>query len=361
MFSIEDILTSVDDLPPVNSNPVTVDWLALDHARRSARRAAPGAGDEELDRLIDETLGFVPGRGRSRREALRVNWRGAFVNAARQGGATYLEIAERLRAIEGTARTMTKRQLINCARRASEFERRIDGASWVDLDAGTIRGLSSARQVYRRAQQRMLGRNLALLVAAGSVERVEDFLTGVDAEPSWLCAFGVPESDYRVNAAELRDERRAAVRTRDAVAARYDEQVAAGLQHLQPKHRPAVDRGSRLDELDGLINEQSVEASRDAAGGRRWPRPGGRDLAERVAEGDSDARAPGKAHSRRSRAARRAHSRDSDYVGPRFASSLKTGDVSGRIARLEGALASAPDAATRARLEAQIIGLRQAA
>jgi hypothetical protein len=322
-------------------------------------RASPDADDEEIDRLIDRALDFTPGRGRSRDQALRVNWRGAFVNTARQAGATFDQIAERLRMIEPTARPLTKRHLIDCAHRAAEFEERIDGSCWVRVDASTTRGLSSGQEVYRRAQRRVLGLNQALLLAAGSAERVEAFLTERDPAPSWLEAFGTPRSGYAAKAAELRAERCAAVRERDRAAQTYRQRTEAGLHHLAPEHRPAIDSGSRLDDLDELIRKQRRDLARDAAAANRPVARSGLNLVERLPHSERHGVNPGREHSRRSRAAQSERQHDAVDGKPRYRTSFRTGDVGRRIDRLEETLSSTHDSARRGQLEAQIVGLRQ--
>src|SRR5437870_1919240 len=106
----------------MNRNAEDVRWLALDHATRSVRRRSPDAARDELEWLIDEALEFTPGRGRSRHQALLMNWRGALANTSRQAGATFAEIAARLCAIEGAEKPLSTRHLIECAQRAATFE-----------------------------------------------------------------------------------------------------------------------------------------------------------------------------------------------------------------------------------------------
>lgn len=333
----------------MNRNAEDVRWLALDHAARSVRRAAPDASGDELARLTDDALGFEPGRGHSRDQALLVVWRGALVNTVRQAGVTLAQIAERLCAIEGSEKPLSTRHLIDCGQRAAEFEIRIDGSSWVSIDAGTTRGLSSAREAYRRAQQRVIDLNHDLLLVAGSVETAREYALADD----------LPHG--------LHAKRITARQRRDRAARVYRERIDAGLPHIAPDHRPVTDPGSRLQRLEEAVAQQRDEQAHDAAEKRRPVRPdlgAPRDREDPFSSdpvasltGDEHESGPGKERSRRSRAAR-GEGEDGQGNGLPYLAHFKTESAMARIARLRERLGSELDPAKRAGLEAQIVGLR---
>lgn len=341
----------------MNRNAPNVRWLALDHATRSVRRASPDASGEKLAGLIDDALDFEPGPGHSRDQALLVVWRGAFVNTARQTGQTLAEIAERLCAIEGRDKPLSGRQLIECGQRATAFEARIDGSSWVRLDAGTTRGLSSARDAYVQAQQRVLGLSHALLHAAGSVKVVEVFLQQIDPAPSWIDLLGQAESCNEATAHGLRAAWLAAHRKRDRAAQVYRDRIDASMAHLRPEHRPVIDAGSKLRSLAETITRQRRDDERDKAAARRpVSNIVSADPVASLTGHARDGRRHGKERSARSRASRGERDGHLPYLAD-----FNTGPAAARLATLRERIEAEPDPAKRGRLEAQIVGLQQAA
>ncbi len=230
---------------PAPLSPDEIRWLDHDHAARSVRRRWPNVTGDELEGRVDWALGFTPGRGKSRPQALARNRRGAFVASERQRGRTLEQVSDRLHAVEG--RRYSTRDLIECQKRAAEAEARIDGAAWPKVPKADVRRVLAARDRYRKAQSQLLAVNREILAM---LPAEDGCLSPADRVQMFAQMFLDGDTP---SAVELRERRLRAVRARNSAAVRY------GAKAMRFGLTPVIDEGTDLDrDAIGLAGDLHV-------------------------------------------------------------------------------------------------------